>query len=267
MKVNFRKCGRIAMPAVCTAVMLFASAVLPNAVAQTEPAPHPMGRFGRGGLMGAELLSPGKVVTGAPYSAQIVVEHFQTFADGNVIHKTSTVNVYRDSQGRTRREMTMGAFGPWTGQGSPQKLIFIFDPVSGSRYVLNPETHVARQTQFRAHERTGLAAGSVREKYANLNNQTESLGTQVIAGLTAQGTRRTRTIPTGQIGNKDAMTIVTERWYSPDLQTDVLRKDNNPQFGQTTVQLTNVVRSEPDASLFQVPPDYTVESGKGLGTD
>jgi len=267
MNVHFRKCGLIAMPAVCTAVMLFASAILPNALAQTEAAPHPMGRFGRGGLMGAELLSPGKVVTGAPYSAQIVVERFQTFADGNVIRKTSTVNVFRDSQGRTRREMTVGAFGPWTEQDTPQKLIFIFDPVAGSRYVLNPETHVARQTQFRPHERTGRTAGSVREKYANLNTQAESLGTQVIAGLTAQGSRLTRTIPTGQIGNKDPIAIVTERWYSPDLQTDVLRKENNPQSGQTTVQLTNVVRSEPDASLFQVPADYTVKTGKPFVTE
>ena len=214
--------------------------------------------------MGAELLSPGKVVTGAPYSAQMVVEHFQTLADGNIIHTTSIANVYRDSQGRTRRELTMGAFGPWAEQGTPQKLIFISDPVSGNHYALNPDTHVARQMQFRAHERTGRAAANDREKRANYSTQTESLGTQVIAALPAQGTRITRTIPAGQIGNERAIAIVTERWYSPDLQTDVLRKETNPQFGQTTAQLSNVVRGEPDASLFQVPADYTIKTGKPL---
>ena len=44
-----------------------------------------------------------------------------------------------------------------------------------------------------------------------------------------------------------------ERWYSPELQTDVMRKETNPQFGETTFQLTNIVRAEPQASLFQVP--------------
>jgi hypothetical protein len=55
--------------------------------------------------------------------------------------------------------------------------------------------------------------------------------------------------------------ITIERWYSPELQTDVMRKEVNPQFGQTTFQLTNIVRAEPDASLFQVPPNYTIKSG------
>jgi hypothetical protein len=56
--------------------------------------------------------------------------------------------------------------------------------------------------------------------------------------------------------------VTVERWYSPELQTDVMRKEVNPQFGQTTFQLTNIVRAEPDASLFQVPANYTVKSRK-----
>lgn len=258
MKAKHRKYEMTAIAA-GACLMLFAAAFLRNAQAQTTPAPHQMARFGRGGFIGADIWSPGKVVTGAPYSAQVVVEHVQTLADGNTIHTTTTENVYRDSQGRTRRELTIGAIGPLAGQGTPQKLISITDPVSGTRYALNPNTLEAHQTQFRAHERTGLAAGNVREKRANPNTQTESLGTQVIEGLPAQGTRITRTIPAGQIGNQQAIVIVTERWYSAELQTDLLRKQINPQFGQTTVQLTHVVRGEPDASLFQVPSEYTVK--------
>ena len=65
-----------------------------------------------------------------------------------------------------------------------------------------------------------------------------------------------------QVGNQDPIASVTERWYSPELQTDVMRKQVNPQFGETTFQLTNIVRAEPDAALFQVPPNYTIKSGR-----
>jgi hypothetical protein len=80
--------------------------------------------------------------------------------------------------------------------------------------------------------------------------------------VTAQGTRITRTIPAGQVGNQAPIVNVVERWYSPDLQTEVMRKQINPQFGETTFQLTNIVRSEPDASLFQVPPNYAIKTGR-----
>jgi hypothetical protein len=32
-------------------------------------------------------------------------------------------------------------------------------------------------------------------------------------------------------------------------------------MGEQTFQLTNIVRSEPDASLFTVPPDFTIVDG------
>jgi hypothetical protein len=210
--------------------------------------------------------SGGKVVTGAPYSAQAVTERTQALPDGNTIHTTNTVNVYRDSQGRTRREQEIGTIGPWATQGTPRKLIFITDPVGGLMSTLNPDTQVARQTPFRARagawKGTGTAGQTARERPENPNVKTESLGTEVIGGVTAQGTRTTRTIPAGQMGNQAPLVITIERWYSPELQTDVMRKEVNPQFGQTTFQLMNIVRAEPDASLFQVPPNYTIKSGR-----
>jgi hypothetical protein len=94
---------------------------------------------------------------------------------------------------------------------------------------------------------------------------TTSLGTQTISGVAAEGTRTVRTIPAGQIGNEKPIELVTERWYSSELQTDVLIKRTDPRGGTSLFQLTNVVRSEPDAALFQVPSDYTVVSGGGPG--
>jgi hypothetical protein len=92
----------------------------------------------------------------------------------------------------------------------------------------------------------------------------ESLGTQTIEGVMAEGTRITHTIPAGKIGNDRAIVTVSERWYSPELQVIVLSKTRDPRIGETTYRLTNIVRSEPDPALFQVPADYKVES-KGFG--
>jgi hypothetical protein len=201
-------------------------------------------------------------VTGAPYSAQAVTEHIQTLPDANTIHTTTTANVYRDSQGRTRWEGEIGAIGPWATQGTPRKVISITDPVGGFIHTLNPDTQQARQMPFRAHAGAWRGAETARQRPENPNIKTESLGTQLIGGVTAQGTRITRTIPAGQAGNQAPLVSVTERWYSPELQTDVMRKQVNPQFGETTFQLTNIVRAEPDPALFQVPSNYTIKSGR-----
>jgi len=85
-----------------------------------------------------------------------------------------------------------------------------------------------------------------------------SLGTQTIEGVQATGTQSVLTIEAGAIGNDQAIRIVSEEWYSPDLKTVVLSKRSDPRFGDTLYQLTQISRSEPDATLFQVPAAYTV---------
>ncbi len=94
---------------------------------------------------------------------------------------------------------------------------------------------------------------------------TTSLGTQTINGISAQGTQYTRTIPAGEIGNQNPIVIVTESWYSPDLQTVIMIKRTDPRMGETVFQMTNIQRAEPAATLFQVPAGYTVEQGRRGG--
>ena len=55
---------------------------------------------------------------------------------------------------------------------------------------------------------------------------------------------------------------MTERWYSTDLQLPLATTHTDPMMGTMTSNLTNINRSAPDASLFQVPSDYTIETGK-----
>ena len=93
----------------------------------------------------------------------------------------------------------------------------------------------------------------------------EDLGTQVMESVTVQGKRVTRTIPAGQIGNERPLQVVTETWYSPDLQAVVMSKTTDPRSGESVYKLTGVSRAEPDHSLFEVPSDYTVSEPKPMG--
>jgi hypothetical protein len=87
----------------------------------------------------------------------------------------------------------------------------------------------------------------------------ESLGRQTVEGVEAEGTRTSFTIPAGEIGNERPIEVVSERWYSPELQVVVLSRHSDPRFGETTYRLTRLARGEPDRSLFEVPADYKVE--------
>ena len=90
------------------------------------------------------------------------------------------------------------------------------------------------------------------------NGNVESLPPQMINGVLSQGTRTTETIPVGKIGNDRVISVVSERWYSNDLQMLVRSSSSDPRFGDSTYQLTNIVQTSPDPSLFQIPGDYTI---------
>jgi hypothetical protein len=93
--------------------------------------------------------------------------------------------------------------------------------------------------------------------------QTEELGSKTMEGVTVTGTRTTHTIPAGQIGNDRPLSIVTEVWTSPELKTVVYSKRSDPRMGDQTFQLTNIVRAEPDPSLFIVPSDFKILDAPG----
>jgi hypothetical protein len=101
---------------------------------------------------------------------------------------------------------------------------------------------------------------------ASAQTKSEDLGLINQNGVPAQGTRTTLTIPVGQIGNNREIKVVNERWYSQELQMTVKSINSDPRFGTTTYEVKNISRLNPDASLFQIPGDYTVqEGGRGRG--
>jgi hypothetical protein len=261
--------------------ILIAALMLPAgfALAQNAPAPPPpqkdmifLHRQGGGpgaAVFGFEMMEFHQVVKNAPYSATITTESTQVLGDGNRIVNKQTDSVARDSQGRTRRELTMGRMGPV--QVNAPKVIFIHDPVAQTMTMLDPEKQTAHLMNHR-----GMGGKQMAEMHSKMHAQMmdetqnpeekaqvtrESLGTQQIEGVTAEGTRVTRTIPAGTIGNERPIQITVESWTSPDLHVLVLQKRNDPRFGETVYRLTNIKRDEPDPTLFQVPSNFKVVQG------
>ena len=299
----------------------------------------------------AEVSAGGQAVKGQPFSAETVSESVQTLADGNRIVQTSNGKIYRNSEGKIRREMTGGNGGGNTFFFHYGPGISIAEPAGAYRVLLNekektahavtvvPESEVKVFTRSGSGEGTGVGVGTgattstfrivtndgtqltdeqrkaievlkghkegdpltpEQQKATELlrahslslattapvlaakgaamahgfatasgenwfvggpgdskwETKTEDLGTQNIDGVTCEGTRHITTIPAGAIGNERPIEITYERWYSNDLGMVVSSKHSDPRFGEQTYTLRNIVRAEPDPSLFTVPKEF-----------
>jgi len=266
----------------------------------------------------------GGIVKGQPYSAEAVTESTQVLADGNRIVRRSVSRLYRDSEGRERREesISRAAGSP----AEPARTIFITDPVANfsatldtnrrtahkmpmpSRVMVSPSTvavggarggggmgattavavprvaagptpaHAGEHFETYTVHSTGVGPavatittpssggggggrGGVvmRTSGDQPAPKIEQLGKQMFDGVEAEGTRTTVTIPAGSpLGNERAIEVVSESWYSKELQMTVMSKRSDPRTGETIYRLTGITRNEPLRSLFEVPPDYTV---------
>jgi hypothetical protein len=223
------------------------------------------------GVIAVEPFEAGRPVTGAPYSAMAITEVTQTLADGNRIEHRSSAAIFRDSEGRVRREQQSLPLGPIVAPaGTP--IVTISEP-GGSHVMLDSERRVAVRTRMQTFDMPvppppgaggrGMAANRVVMAAPQGETRTEKLEPRDVEGVLAEGTRTTMTIPAGSIGNQLPIEIVSERWYSPELQVVVMTRRSDPRFGETVYRLTNIVRAEPPAELFEVPPDYTVEEPRG----
>jgi hypothetical protein len=179
---------------------------------------------------------------------------------------------------------------------SAPHLVFIHDPVAGTSFTLNLTDKTAWKNPMpppgaggAGHMEAGIMIDTmvntmVKGKGGNTSGappmpppdialmrhietdepaeaNTESLGSQTMEGVVASGVRTTRTIAAGQIGNERPITVVTEVWTSPELKTIVSSKRDDPRMGEQTFRLTNIVRAEPDPSLFTVPSDFKIIDG------
>jgi hypothetical protein len=209
-------------------------------------------------------MTPMQRVTGSPYSIQREWREDRTRPNGSHSITTMTTRLYRDSEGRTREER----FIPMR-EGAPEepkpKNTVILDPVKGIGFVFNLRGHVAVRTVCEPAMPRPPQALSTQQQMAieKLSRvpppNKESLGTQMMEGMLVTGERETAPYPAGSAGNDKPFKSITERWFSPELQMNILVTSSDPRTGETIDQITKLDRSEPDASLFLPPSDYVVQ--------
>src|SRR5580700_2537883 len=85
-----------------------------------------------------------RAVKNAPYSADAVTETTQVLGDGNRIEQRTEQKLYRDNDGRERREESVLAVGA-LAQAEMPHMITISDPVENVSYTLNPQQRTARR--------------------------------------------------------------------------------------------------------------------------
>jgi hypothetical protein len=106
--------------------------------------------------------------------------------------------------------------------------------------------------------RLGPLTGAMADMKWAAKTTTKDLGTRDIEGIKAEGKLRSYEIPAGEVGNRNAITVSDESWYSPELQVTVMSKHSDPRAGENVYRLTAIKREEPAAALFAPPPDYTI---------
>jgi hypothetical protein len=236
-----------------------------------------------------------KLVKGAPFSAILTVEITQPGADGSNRTRTATSLIFRDAEGRTRRDRMPIQTSPSAPSADQQpQNSTINDPVTGFTYGLDHGARLYRRASFRPWAAAGsdepavVLAPSLNSAAPRSNSQSlplpmtsdtrqtlkksaivasseinnESLGEREVEGVKAEGTRISTSIPAGAQGNEQPMEIIIERWYFPALQTPVLIKRSDPRFGEIVYRLSEIKRGEPSSTLFVLPSGYRISLDK-----
>ncbi|HEY4363910.1 MAG TPA: hypothetical protein VGN17_23275 [Bryobacteraceae bacterium] len=196
----------------------------------------------------AAKVSARQIVTGRPFSANEERHSLQILSDGTRIETRQTTHILRDAEGRTRVEESNGT-------------VALLDPKAGLSVNLNPASKLilnknATNTPLLAEQQDADLKKAAALNRKTLAPPTETLAPQMMGGVLAKGTRTTTTIPMGALGNDRPINIVTERWYSDDLQILLKSINSDPRFGDTTYEVTNIVQGPQDPALFQIPADY-----------
>jgi hypothetical protein len=255
-------------PARVCAVLALAAAFAATAFGQGNPPSESIG----GPLTGTP-------VSGAPFSADATTTVHATLGDGTRLDQTTTDRFYRDSEGRVRVERLMvGLPAPVTISERHVRTVIARGPEGHRVFTLDAQTRTARAAP---RDLLGMTAGGGRglavpvggarflvfqraidllsaDPAAFADVRDEPLGTQRIAGVETTGRRVTIVVPAGYRGNDQAVEMVDERWESAELQLLIQSRQSD---SRSTIEyrLSNIQRTEPTPTLFEIPVEYTVD--------
>jgi hypothetical protein len=305
----------------------------PPITVQIEPPPV----YISSAMLGVSSPLGAQSASGKPIVAEITTEHHQSFADGTHISHSTFSSIYRDAQGRIRRESQLSVPGLSEGIATAT-FITIVDHQLGFGFILNPQEMVAHRYELnaagpsyvarlsaqaggsallspdakpsttaspatsadgssqnappntaqavtqnaaqqgapwrphafaarniRAATNSGPAAESapsmrIDQPFLAAPNpvRTENLGEQVLLGFRVHGTRVITTLPAGQIGNDRPIDIISEQWFSPDLELVMRSVHHDPWAGDFTTTVTKVSRGDQPTALFEIPAAYKI---------
>lgn len=210
---------------------------------------------------------------GMPYSGIWVTKHVAKFSGGEIMKDQNTRRVWRDSEGRTREEITWRRY-----TGALATVGRIEDPVAKVRYTWRIEpgrTAIVTETHFAMEDylvtevwpnpplhpsetTPGATIVILRpSRLLSLESRGEKLGPKYLNGVYAEGVRLDDSICTGADECKSGQSHhhISEFWTAPDLNL-VIRTylDDGAGFTEDS-ELKNIDRSEPESSVFLPPPD------------
>ncbi|MEJ7860894.1 MAG: hypothetical protein WKF90_04570 [Pyrinomonadaceae bacterium] len=215
------------------------------------------------------------LVKNKPLAAVFESETVQILANGTSMARRVATKIYRDKDGRTRREQIVYPNGTTPTADTAVPIISVYDPVARYGYSINPTTRTAQRYKLPPTLPPGAPfnnqipllieilrndnpqTGEVK-KYTLETPRLEPLGKQTIAGVEADGWRVTIKVPAGAIGNADPLDTTYEMWIAQDLRMLVKLVARNPLSGEHTLRLTTINRAEQSRSLFEVPAGYPV---------
>lgn len=199
------------------------------------------------------LLPP---VQHAPFTSMVTAEWTKVLEDGSTLTVQNHRLVVRDNAGRIYQERRQ--LVPRDAQGEPPlQRIEISDPTTHKKYFCRTDDHVCALWDYSGPgEASAQPVGMQQDNYGSLTR--EDLGKTLVNGVEALGTRETRTLNPGAIGNDRVIAIVKEIWYSPQLGINVSVKRVDPRHGTQIINVTEISQGEPDAKYFQLPAGYTV---------
>jgi len=201
-----------------------------------------------------------------PLSGTIEAENQIVDAKGNSRFHRLITKIARDTKGRTRIDVDLHSIG--TPNDPKLVTVHSYDAVTKADLTLFPWRKSAMRYEDKALPRPtpgkrlapiALEPDHLGQAPPQIETQRIDLGVEVMEGMKLRHGRETCSYPAGFVGHKDAYTVVTDYWYSEELQSFVLVKQLDPSNGVQTLTLSNIHRENPDASLFRFPRDYKVQ--------